>query len=338
MRAALTLAPGGPIQVRQVPDPEAKSGEVLVRVRAASVNRLDRAVFDGTGLGAAAEFPLIQGIDAAGTVDTGGGAFQPGMRVVVKPTIACRRCRPCRAGRKADCQAARTMGVHRPGGFAEMVNVPRANVMAVPAGVDHIAAAAAAHTHPVVLRMIRNAGFDQGETVLVTSAGGAIGPASIQVARALGARVLAVASSEAKTRQARDLGAEPVARDGSLAERLLDLTDGAGVDLVLDASGHPEVLQPALDALGHGGRVAVIGTHAGSHLEVDLDRLYRRRQRIVGSASSSDTDFHDAFRLIAEHRIGPVIAAVHPLEEAETAMASMTDRDRIGKVVVEVTG
>ena len=89
MRAAVTQRAGGPIVVRDVPAPELRSGEVLVRVRAASVNPLDRAVYDGRGMGAAAQFPLIQGVDAAGVLETGGGAVLAGKPVVVKPSIAC---------------------------------------------------------------------------------------------------------------------------------------------------------------------------------------------------------------------------------------------------------
>ena len=116
MLAAVTQDVGGPIEVGDVDRPEKKAGEVVVKVHAASVNRLDRAVYDGVGFGKAATFPLIQGIDAAGVLETGGGALIIGRRVIVKPTVPCTKCRWCRAGRDADCGNAKTFGIQRSGG------------------------------------------------------------------------------------------------------------------------------------------------------------------------------------------------------------------------------
>ena len=206
MRAAITPAPNGPITIEEVADPVAADGEVLVEVHAASVNRLDRAVYEGRGLGRAATFPLIQGLDAAGVI-LEGGRLEKGMRVVIKPTAPCGRCRWCRSDRDADCTGAQLTGIHRPGGFAEYVAVPEANVFPIPATMTYEVAAAAAHVFPVALHMIRTAGLSTGETVFVTAGAGAIGSAAIQLARALGAEVLAACSTGAKAAVASRLGA-----------------------------------------------------------------------------------------------------------------------------------
>lgn len=339
MRAAITRAPSGPIDVVETDDPVRGSGEVLVRVHAASVNRLDRAVYEGVAMGGVARFPLIQGIDAAGVIEEGSGAMATGLRVAVKPSIGCRRCRFCRAGRSADCIDATLMGVHRPGGYADLVAVPRPNLIRIPDEVTYAEAAAAAHTHAVVLRMIRRAGeLLPDSTVLVTGAGGALGTAAVQMASALGHRVLAAASTSEKRSAALTLGAAAVvdSTDPEPARLVRDATDGAGVDLVIETTGASGVIADAVSSLGRTGRIVLIGAEAGAKIEVDVKGLYRSRQAVIGSAGSNDLDFRDTYRMLGDHDIHPVIASRHPLEEIEEAMSAVTDRSRIGKVIIDM--
>lgn len=338
MRAAITHAPNGPITIQEVADPVAAGGEALVEVHAASVNRLDRAVYEGRSLGRAATFPLIQGLDAAGVI-LSGGEYDKGTRVVIKPAAPCGRCRWCRSGRDADCTGALLTGIHRPGGFAEYVAVPEANVFPIPATMTYEEAAAAAHVFPVALHMIRTAGLSKGETVFVTAGAGAIGSAAIQLARALGAEVLAACSTEAKAAAASRLGATVLTTRGEDLERsILEHTNGSGIDVVLDGSGDAEVVVPARDALGRCGRFVVVGTFSPQPLELDLAALYQKRQRFMGSASSSMVDFKDAYALLTQHQIEPVIGAIYPLERIVTAFESVADRSRIGKTVIAVRG
>ncbi len=312
-----------------------------MRVHAASVNRLDRAVYEGTAMGGVAQFPLIQGIDAAGVIEHGSGSLAMGLRVVMKPTIACRRCRECRRMHTADCIDAVTFGVHRQGGFADLVAVPRSNLVLLPDALTFIDGAAAAHTHAVVLRMIRAAG-DVGvdPTMLVTGAGGALGTAAVQLGSALGFRVIATATSDAKLELAGSIGATMVANRAALGSGFVDAiraaTDGHGVDVVIETTGAPDVIADALAVLGRGGRLVLVASLPGAHLDLDVLSLYRNRQRIIGTAGSNHDDFADVFRLLVEHEIRPVISAVHPLDEAQQAMDAVTDRNRIGKVVIDV--
>lgn len=339
MRAAITRAPSGPIDVVETDDPVRKSGEVLVRVHAASVNRLDRAVYEGVAMGGVATFPLIQGIDAAGVIEEGSGAMATGLRVAVKPSIGCRRCRFCRAGRSADCIDATLMGVHRSGGYAELVTVPRSNLIRIPDSVTYAEAAAAAHTHAVVLRMIRRAGeLPPDPSVLVTGAGGALGTAAVQVTSALGHRVLAAASTSEKRSAALTLGAAAGidSTDPDPARLVQEATDGAGVDLVIETTGVSEVIADAISSLGRTGRIVLIGAEARAKIEMDVQSLYRARQAVIGSAGSNDIDFRDTYRMLGDHGIHPVIASRHPLEGIEEAMGAVTDRGRIGKVIIDI--
>lgn len=332
MRAAVTSAAKGPIDLSTVDEPVPAEAESLVEVHASSVNRLDRAVYEGSGIGRFARFPLIQGIDAAGVALSGP---HQGRRVVVKPSAPCGRCRFCEQGRDADCTASSVMGIHRPGGWAEAVVAPSHTVFPIPDQMSFEEAAAAAHVHPVTLRMIRTAEFAAGETVLVTGAAGAIGLAAVQLVSALGGRVIGVCSTGAKAEAVRAQGGTAVvAGSGELEAAIRELTEG--VDVVLDSTGNPEVVAAAAATMGRGGRFVVVGTHAGSRLEIDLSRLYTQRHRFLGSAGSSLADFADAYELIGKAGIHPVIGVIHPLEGVEAALDEVVDRSRIGKPVVRV--
>ncbi len=340
MRAAVTAAVGGPIDVIDVPDPDRRSGEVLVQVKAASVNRLDRMVFErGTGPGGPVTFPLIQGIDAAGIVQSGSGSTPTGLRVVVKPSIPCKRCRWCRAGRVADCADSTSFGIDRQGGFAELISVPRGNLVKLPDEVSFSSGAAAAHTHAVVLRMIRAAGdLPPDPITLVTGAGGALGTAAVQLASALGHRVIAVASTDEKLLATRDLGARVGLNrvSSDLVDDVMTTTDGEGVDLVLETTGAPAVIAEAHESLGRCGALVLVAAAPGATLRINALETYRSRHRIIGSANSNAADFADVYRLLAEHAIEPVVAKTFRLEDAPAAMEAIADRTRIGKVVIEM--
>ena len=340
MKAAVTTEPRAHIEIVDVPEPELRSGEVLVRVRAASVNRLDRAVYDGVALGGVAQFPLTQGIDAAGVIESGSGSMATGLRVAVKPVIACRKCRSCKRNQSADCESGRMFGVHRQGGFAEFLAVPRTNLVVLPEEVTFAEGAAAAHTHAVVLRMMRAAGeIGEDTNLLVTGAGGALGTAAIQLGTAFGARVIAAASSVPKLELADRLGASLLANRSVLDDfpgAILDATDGEGADVVIETTGDPGMISDAYTAMGRGGRVVIVAGLPDTNLSVDINDLYRSRKAVIGSAGSSDRDFKDTYRLLVEHDIHPVIAQRFPLDQTQQAMDAVLNRQRIGKIVIEM--
>ncbi|NND83668.1 MAG: zinc-binding dehydrogenase [Acidimicrobiia bacterium] len=337
MRAAVTPAAKTPIETRTVPDPAQGDGEVLVSVRATSVNRLDRAVWLGVAMGGIDRFPLIQGIDAAGVVVTGSDAVPEGTRVVVKPAVTCGTCRWCASGREANCPNQQMHGIHRQGGFADLIAVPEGNAVPLRDELSFIEGTAAAHSHAVVMRMIRAAGdLPPDPVVLVTGATGSLGSAALQICSALGIRTIGVASSEEKREVATSLGASHVGPSQGFADQVRAVTDGAGADLVLDTTGHPEVIAEGLGATARGGRVALVGATPGSRVDLDVLGLYRNRQAVLGSSGSHVSDFVDVFDLLADHGLSPLISATYGLDEAAAAMDAVGDRDRIGKVVIEM--
>jgi D-arabinose 1-dehydrogenase-like Zn-dependent alcohol dehydrogenase len=269
------------------------------------------------------------------------GPFPEGMRVVVKPTIACTRCRWCRRGRQVDCIDSKTFGIHRQGGYAELLAVPRSNLLGIPDRLTFAEGAAAAHSHPIVWRMIRAAGeMPRDARVMVTGAGGALGTAAVQLLAAMGHTVIATASSNEKLEVAGTIGASMLANrtvlGSGFVEAIRAATDEVGVDLVIETTGAADVIADGLAALARGGTMVLVAAQPGARVELDPLALYRNRQRVIGSSGSSRQDFADTFELLVEHEIHPVISSTFPLTQTQLAMDAVLDRGRIGKIVIDM--
>ncbi|WP_029292046.1 NAD(P)H-quinone oxidoreductase [Cellulomonas sp. HZM] len=313
MRAVVVEEPGGPevLTPVQVPEPVARPGEELVRVRAAGVNRAD--LLQRRGLyppppGA----PAWPGLEVAGETDDG------------------RRVAALLGG----------------GGYAELVAVPHELTLPVPADLTDEHAAALPEVLATVLSTFDAAGLAHGGTVLVRGASGGIGSVAVQVARhAFGARVLATAGGPERVARVAALTVDVALdhRSDDLVRQVLDATGGAGVDLVLDVVG-AAALADNLAMLADGGRVAVIGTQRGSRAELDLGLLLARRVGVVGTTLRSRPPEAKArimgdvrerlWPLVLDGRIRPVLHAALPLERAADAHRMMEAGEVFGKVVL----
>ena len=345
MRAIALTAFGGPENLEEVtlPVPVPAAGEVLVWVHTVAANRQD--TFTMRGLAQARHpvpLPHVLGIDPAGVVVALGAGVHTlaiGDRVVAKPSIACGDCPDCRNGDDDACPRAQNIGVHRGGGMAEYVAIPARNAFLIPGGLPFAEATAAAHSFPVALQLMRNrAGLRAGETVLVTGAAGAIGSAAVQLARVLGARVIAAAGGEAKAAYARTLGADLVI-DYLATPACGPLVREAapdGVDLYVESAGNPDIWKEALTTLGRRGRAAVCGSHAGKAVELDLNWLFRMRASILGGSGATLATQADALALVASGQLRPHVHAVLPLADAAEAFGILYRRENLGKVVLEV--
>ena len=345
MRAIALTAFGGPehLALVDLPVPVPGPGEVLIQVYTVAVNRQD--TFTMRGLAQARHpvpLPHVLGIDPAGIVVAHGpGVASPavGERVVVKPGIACGRCPDCLAGRDDACPTTENVGVHRPGGMAEYVAIPAQNAFAIGDLLGFAEATAIAHSFPVALQLMRDrAGLIADETVLVTGAGGAIGAAAVQLAKLLGARVIAAAGGEDRVAYARSIGADAVV--DYLAEPAFAPAVRAfapdGVDLYVESAGDPAIWKESLKTLGRRGRVAVCGSHAGPMVELDLNWLFRMRISILGGSGATRATQQDAIDLAREGRIEANIHGRYPLEDAAAAFAILLGRGNRGKVILDV--
>jgi len=342
MRAVVLSGHGGreALVLEQRPDPVAGPGEVLVRVAACAVNRLDIWVREDVGHAYGATLPIVPGYDVAGeVVEVGEGvdAVAPGARVYVHYDFSCGRCPYCLEGDEAACAEYGVMGVNRPGGYVERVVAPVRNLFSLPDAVTYETAAAAGSVYLTAYHMLfARAGLGAGETVLVTAAGSGVGGAAIALARFAGARVIATASSAEKRERALAAGAEHAVdyTQPEWGQEVRRLTGGRGVDLVVDHVGAAAVPE-ALRALANTGRIVLCGASSGPRVELDLIDLFARQISIIGSSDGSRRELWEVFRLLGEGLVDPpAIEAVLPLEEAARAQELLATRAHYGRVLL----
>lgn len=344
MRAVVYARHGGPevIEQRPMPTPEVRPTDVLVRVHAVALNHLDLWVRAGLPR-LALTFPHIPGSDVAGVVEQVGGAVttvQAGDEVVVSPGLSCGVCAACAAGRDNLCARYTILGEHRPGGYAEFVAVPEANILPKPARLSFEEAAAVPLVFLTAWSMLVDlARLTWGETVLIWGAGSGVGSAGIQIAKAFSARVIAVAGAAWKLDRARGLGADDVVnyRDEDVGDAVRRLTDRRGVDVVFDHVG-AATWQTSIRALARGGRLVTCGATSGAEAATDIRFIYARRLSVLGAWMGKKRDLRDALRLIDQGRLHPVVHAVLPLEDAARAQEIMERSEHFGKLVLRVSG
>jgi NADPH:quinone reductase-like Zn-dependent oxidoreductase len=321
-----------------VPTPEPGSGEALVRVRAAAVNHVDIDMRNGTSR-LPLTLPHTLGFEIAGEVAAlgpGADGVAVGDRVAPLYQIHCRECEWCLAGRHMHCERIAMLGVQSPGGYAEYVVVPAWALIPLPDALSFEQAAAIQTTFATAWHaLVERAPVQEGQWVLVNAAGSGVGTAGIQVARLLGAHVIASAGSQFKLDRARELGAEAVVdyRTEDLAARVRELTGGRGVDVVLESVGG-DVLAGSIAALAKDGSVVTVGGHAGEVVPVDVILLFRSQWSLIGSVRATADEIRRCVDLAAEGKLAPVIHAALPLAEAAEAHRILEAREQFGKVLL----
>lgn len=345
MKAVVLTAFGGPenLVLRDVPDPVAGPGEVLVRVRACALNHLDLWV--RAGLPAAkVKLPHVLGSDVAGEVAAlGPGVTGPrlGDHVAVHPGRSCGTCAACRDGREPDCPDYGIIGAYGglPGGYCEYLAVPERHLLPMPQ--EHMSFAEAASLPLAALTawsmLTTEARVTTGQTVLVVGAGAGVSVMAIQIARALGARVIATSTDAAKLEKARELGAHDVIHHPpeDLARAVRRLTGGAMADVVFEHVGKA-VIGEALKCLRPSGRLVTCGATSGFDATVDLRYVFSRRLKILGSKMGSLAEMRAVWELAADGRLRPVLDRTFALADARLAHERLESRGQFGKVVLEV--
>jgi NADPH:quinone reductase-like Zn-dependent oxidoreductase len=331
MKAVRIHHNGGPdvLQYEEAPDPEPGPGEVLVRVRAASVNHRDLRSRRERAL----PFPYILGTDMAGEVVSAppGVPFRDGQPVVAYPMTSCGHCRWCRLGQPNGCAQARLVD----GGYAEYVAVSPSRLLPVPDGLDLGLAACLPVAYTTAWHMlIGRAALRPGETVLVLGATGGVGSAAVQIAQLTGCRVLATVGSPEKAEQARSLGVEDVLdHTEPFSDEVFRRTSGTGVDVVLEHVGEA-TWEESIRALAKGGRLVTCGATTGVHGAVQIRELFRRQLTILGSFLGIPAELERVLQLAGEGRLRPVLDRVLPLRGAADAHRLLEQRNHFGKVVL----
>jgi NADPH:quinone reductase-like Zn-dependent oxidoreductase len=320
--------------------PTPAAGQVLVRLHAAALNRLDLWVREGWP-GIKLEYPHIPGADGAGQVAALGPGVENlhiGERVVINSNLSCGQCEYCLAGMDNRCRSWQLLGEHVRGTYAEFVAVPSVNLLRLPDGFDEkIAAAGALVYHTAWHSLITRAGLRPGESVLVVGASGGVNSASIQIAKLAGAQVIVVGSGPQKLDFARSQGADELidrSQEENWSRTVYELTARRGVDVVVDNVGTTFPL--SFRAAAKGGRILTVGNTAGAKFEIDNRYVFNKHLSILGSTMGTHADFTAVMGLIFAGRLVPPVGDVFPLSQTMAAQECLENGRQMGKIVLEI--
>jgi NADPH:quinone reductase-like Zn-dependent oxidoreductase len=340
MKAIVFEQHGGPEVLRyaDVPAPEVRSGEVLVRVQACALNHLDLWVRGGIP-GVAFPLPHIPGSDVAGVVVKIGSnvtSAQEGQKVLLAPGVSCGKCAACLAGKDNQCPQFTNLGYLIDGGCAEFVRCPEVNCFPYPDSLSFEQAAAVPLVFQTAWHMLlTRAQLQPAEEVLVLGAGSGVGSAAIQIAKMLGCRVIATGGNEAKLAKARELGADEVInhKTQSIKTEIRRLTGKRGVDVVFEHVG-TATWDDGVASLARGGRLVTCGATTGYDAKIDLRFLFSRQLSILGSYMGTKSEFATVLKLVATGKLKPVVDRVFPLAECAAAHTYLESGGQFGKVVL----
>jgi D-arabinose 1-dehydrogenase-like Zn-dependent alcohol dehydrogenase len=333
------------MRLEQIPEPVAGPRDVVIEVEACGVCFHDVLTRNGT-LKAGVKLPCVLGHEISGTVvDVGRDVarFKPGERVATAQRYhICGACRFCRSGRETLCPDRKFLGDWGlVGGYAERVAVGEDNVALVPEGVPLAEASIAACAIGTLLNGVRDVGkLQMGETALVTGAGGGLGVHAVQLARLAGAYVIAQTTSPDKAGLIKEMGAHHVvvhARDEDFSPQVKRLTDGRGVDVLIDNVGTP-LFEPMRRSLGVAGRWILIGQLTGQFVPFNPAQLFLKNQSMFSVTSTSRNQLEDVLALMKRGQIKPVVSRTLPLEQAGEAHALVEAGRSVGRILLRPNG
>jgi NADPH:quinone reductase-like Zn-dependent oxidoreductase len=342
MKAVLFRAHGATdvLEYTEFPTPEPSVGQVLVKLEAAALNRMDVWTRSGSS-GIKVELPHITGADGAGTIaglGAGVTSWQIGDRVVINSNLGCGHCPACIAGQDNRCRNWHLLGETVRGTYAEYVTVPETNVLKIPDGFEPRQAAAAALVfHSAWHSLIVRGDLRPGESVLVVGASGGVNTASIQIAKLGGATVYVVGFGSEKLNLAKSLGADYLidrAQEENWSKAVYTLTEKRGVDVVVDNVGTTFPL--SFRAAARGGRILTVGNSGGPKFEIDNRLIFGKHLSVLGSSMGTRTDFSTVMGLVFAGKLKPVMDQDFPLRDARQAQERLERGEQLGKITLNM--
>ena len=334
MKAVVLREFGAPevMHVEEVPTPVPGPGEVLIRVKAVSVNRtLDLVVRSGK-YPAPVKLPHVLGVDPSGVVE----AVAPD---VTERKVGDRVVTLLYLKAPTPTSPPAILGLHGWGGYAEYVKAPAAYTRPIPQGVDFPTATVVARHAPTAFSLLRDtAQLKNGEWILIMGAAGGLGSAGIQVAKYFGARVIAAAGADSRVQAALGLGADHGVnyRKQDLAAEVHRITGGQGVNVVFENISDPELFPKAFACLARMGRLVTAGAHGGGTVPLDVRNLYLKQLSVYGSPGTVlPSDAELGLQAAADGRYRVLIDKVLPLSEAPAAHRLVDARTGTGKVILQ---
>ena len=341
---------GGPevLTFEDVPDPQLRKNEVLVRVRACSLNHLDVWVRKGLP---GVKLPHILGSDVAGEIVEIGeyvsgaevgvlksGGLKTGQRVLLAPMHFCGHCEKCVAGRQNQCREFTVLGNAVDGGNCELIAVPAASVIPIPDSLDFNQAASLPLVFVTAWHMlVTRAAVRPGQTVLVLGASSGVGIAAIQIAKLFQCRVITTAGDEAKLEKARALGADFGINhyQQKISDEVRKITNKAGVDVVIEHVG-AATWDESVKSLKSSGTLVTCGATTGPEAKIDLRHLFARQLTLLGSYMGTMADLYEVLGHVFAGRLKPVVDRVFPLKDLRAAHEYLEKSQMFGKIVIGV--
>ncbi|HMK24003.1 MAG TPA: zinc-binding dehydrogenase [Terriglobales bacterium] len=338
MKAAIIHEFGGPevLRYEDVPDPQPREDQVLVRVKACAMNHLDLWVRKGLP---GVTLPHILGSDIAGEIVEVGeyiSGLKSGQRVLIAPMHFCNRCEQCVSGRQNLCREFTVLGSRVDGGNCELIAVPAERVIPIPDPMSFNDAASVPLVFLTAFHMLTGrAAIRPGQTILVLGANSGVGIAAIQIGKLFNATVIATAGDERKMQKAKELGADYVINhyQQAIGEEARKITDKAGVDIVIEHVG-PATWNESVKALKAGGTLVTCGATTGPEVGLNLRFLFGRQLALLGSYMGTMGELHEVLKLVFSGKLKPVVDRTFPLAEVQAAHEYMEQSKMFGKVVL----
>jgi len=332
--------PPGVLEYVDLSMPEPGAGQVLIKLHAAALNRMDLFVRTGwPGLNLA--LPHIPGADGAGEIvalGEGVSGWQVGDCVVANANLGCGTCDYCLAGQDNLCRNWHLLGETVNGTYTEFILLPPRQLFRLPEGFDyHVAAAASLVYQTAWHSLITRGNLRPGENVLIVGASGGVNTASIQIAKLAGANVLVVGSESKKLELAESIGAD-ILIDRSKSENwstdAFMLTNRTGVDVVVDNVGTTFPL--SIRSLRKGGRLLTVGNTAAPEFEIDNRYIFAKHITIIGSTMGTLKDFDEVMSLVVTGKLNPVVDKTFSLKEARLAHERLERNKQFGKITLSI--
>ena len=323
------------MQEIEIPDPEAGEGEILIKVKYASINRLDLLVRSGYH-GLKLEMPHFPGTDVAGEVvgiGKGVDRISEGDLVVANTIFGCGRCSSCSSGHESLCPDWKVIGLHTNGSYADIVKVPASVALLPPSGYSIEELSAMPLSLSVSWRAISLLSEKRGKTVVVRSASGNIGIFSIMLAKAMEMNVIALTRNSEKAALLRCIGADKVILTAEGEDAVIkEVKEAGGADLIIEISG--STLGYSAKMINDGGIIALFGTIGGIESTVSIPSLYLKNATIAGMHNSDKPDLSKALVFAKENGIKPKIAKVFQISAVREAQAAFESSKYFGKILL----
>lgn len=327
------------IKIGEFPIPEINDDEVLVRVKAFSLNHLDIWVMEGK-YPTEIPMPHIFASDASGVVEKVGKNVENvkvGDEVIVYPGLSCGYCEKCLSGKDNECSQFRVLGVIENGVSAEYVKVPAVNVFKKPEGLTFEEASAIGITYTTMWHSIVTRGkIKQGGTILIHGGGSGVGTAGIQIAKAFNTTIITTVGDDWKVEKAKQIGADYVInyKNEDFVEKVKEITNGQLCDVVVDHIGS-KTFNGSLECGKKGSNVITFGTTTGADVNINLRKIFGKNQTIHGVYMGTKGEVFDYLKLFPD-TLKPVIDSVFEFEDVKKAYEKLLSRQFFGKIVVRV--